>query len=123
MADPASLPLLLHCTAGKDRTGIAVAFLYVLLGVPEDVIVADYTLTNLHYDRILRVAREDVKRLRSVGITADELRPLMSADARYLRALFDHVRARHGSVEAYLREAAGVGPDMAQELRANLLTR
>ncbi|HEX7374558.1 MAG TPA: tyrosine-protein phosphatase, partial [Steroidobacteraceae bacterium] len=47
--DPAR-PLLLHCTAGKDRTGFAAALLLTVLGVPRDLIVADYLLTNQAVD-------------------------------------------------------------------------
>ena len=42
-------PLVLHCTAGKDRTGVAAALILLALGVPRAVVLQDYLLTNLHY--------------------------------------------------------------------------
>ena len=42
-------PLVLHCTAGKDRTGVAAALILLVLGVPRDVVLQDYLLTNIHY--------------------------------------------------------------------------
>ncbi len=121
LAEPDNQPALLHCTAGKDRTGLAIAFLLLVLGVPEDVVVADYSLSNLAYDQIMRAAREDVQRLRAIGITPEELRPVMSADPASLERLLDHLRARYGSVEAYLRDAAGVSAEVGQRLRDQLL--
>ena len=45
------MPLVLHCTAGKDRTGVSTAFLLSILGVNRKVIEADYLLTNLDTER------------------------------------------------------------------------
>lgn len=120
-ADPASLPGLVHCTAGKDRTGIVIALLLLLLGVPEPVVVADYSLSNLAYEQIVAAARDDVRRITALGLTAGELRPVMSADPRNLARLLDHLRARYGSLEAYLRDQAGVGPETVARLRDHLL--
>ena len=47
LADESNLPVVLHCTAGKDRTGVSTAFLLSILGVSRDVIEEDYLLTNL----------------------------------------------------------------------------
>ncbi|MEM7799025.1 MAG: tyrosine-protein phosphatase, partial [Chloroflexota bacterium] len=46
MADPDNLPILFHCTAGKDRAGITAALLLGLLDVPKETIIADYSLSN-----------------------------------------------------------------------------
>ncbi|MBL8059010.1 MAG: tyrosine-protein phosphatase, partial [Anaerolineales bacterium] len=122
IADPANQPYLVHCTAGKDRTGIVIALLLLLLGVPEDVVLADYALSNRDYPGILAAAQDDVRRITALGFAPEELRPILTAHPRNLRRLLAFVRARHGSVEAYLREAAGVGPEVAAQLRAHLLT-
>lgn len=122
LAEPADQPCLVHCTAGKDRTGILIALLLLLLGVPEDLVLADYALSNQAYAHILGAAQEDVRRITAIGITAEELRPIMTAHPRNLRRMLAHVRERHGTLERYLREAAGVGPETADRLRANLLS-
>ena len=51
LAEQENLPVLLHCTAGKDRTGVSTAFLLSVLGVSREVIEADYLLTNLDTER------------------------------------------------------------------------
>jgi len=121
LADPHNLPVIFHCTAGKDRTGIVVALLLHILGVPEETILADYTLSNAHFDRILEVTQHDIKRMASVGITPNETRPIMSVQAFYLRGLFHYLRGQYGSIEAYLRGPAGVTAETVARLRENLL--
>lgn len=121
LAAPGSLPALIHCTAGKDRTGIVIALLLHLLGVSEDLILADYALSNAHYHRILHAARYDLKRTASLGITENEMRPAMTVNADYLRRLFAHLRAEHGSVDHYLRSAVGLTEETIERLRAHLL--
>ena len=55
LSDPGSLPALVHCTAGKDRTGFASAVVLKALGVPHDTIVEDYLLSNYFRDDFHRV--------------------------------------------------------------------
>jgi protein-tyrosine phosphatase len=50
LASPGALPGLVHCTAGKDRTGIVIAFVLAAIGVPDEVIAADYALTGVYLD-------------------------------------------------------------------------
>jgi protein-tyrosine phosphatase len=121
LAGPTGLPVLIHCTAGKDRTGIVIALLLHILGVPDEVIVADYALSNAHYDRIRHASRHDLKRADSLGITENELMPAMTVSAAYLRRLFTHLRVEHGSLDDYLRNAACLTDETLERLRARLL--
>jgi len=121
LADPTNLPTLIHCTAGKDRTGVAVALLLLALGVPDEVIVADYSLSNLYFESFFEYGKRIAHSLRWLGVRADDLKPLFLADPATLRTAIAHIRARYGSVEAYLRDAAGLDDDTLAALRANLL--
>jgi protein tyrosine/serine phosphatase len=119
IADPAALPAVFHCLAGKDRTGLIAAFTLHLLGVREDDIADDFALSELaeeanwnwwgakypdtHMDT-------GPRRWEQYTVTPRE------AMIEFLAAL----RQRHGSVEKYL-ESIGVGPDTAEALRAQLL--
>ncbi|MBR7539997.1 tyrosine-protein phosphatase, partial [Mycobacterium tuberculosis] len=61
VADPCNMPSLVHCAAGKDRTGVFTALLLSALNVPSAAIVADYTLTGiLRPDRYRAYADRDV---------------------------------------------------------------
>jgi protein-tyrosine phosphatase len=114
-----SHPAVFHCAAGKDRTGMVAALLLDALGVPEDVIVADYQLTEL------ALARQLAWLDRHEPDTAAEiaLRPLwlLASPAHVMRAFLDGLRRRHGSPGGYLRDA-GLGEDTIAELRGRLLT-
>lgn len=121
LSDPASLPAIVHCTAGKDRAGITTALLLAVLGVPQAVILADYSQSNRRFVDFRAAGRQDVRPLRFFGLTLDDLQPVFAADPANLRAVFAAIEGRYGSVEGYLREAAGLDDDTLNRLRANLL--
>lgn len=123
LADADALPLALHCAAGKDRTGIATAFLLDILGVPDAVILADYSLSNRYAD-VFRAHTEDMVRpLKRLGMGDSTLVPLFTADPATMAATLAHVRERYGSVEDYLTGAAGVAPETLYRVKQNLLER
>lgn len=121
IADPDNLPIVIHCTAGKDRTGVITGLLLMLLGVPDDVIAADYSLSNYYYDRFYEVAQIALKPLSVLGFRADDVAPLLSADAQTMQSVLDHVREKYGSIENYLTGAAGMTAEDLTQIRANLL--
>lgn len=121
LSDQANLPTLIHCTAGKDRTGMAITLVLLALGVSEDLVVADYTLSNRNYHDFQRYVKKVLKRLAWFGITADDLYGLLVADAQVMRAALAHLKAKYGSVERYLTQYAGVQPATIERLKATLL--
>ncbi len=114
-------PILIHCTAGKDRTGIFIALLLDLLGVPRQTIIADYELSNAYYDSYLKGLQADLERLRRFRVNETHVRPLLWVEGATLVAVFDFIEAQFGSVERYLREKAGVSAETIQRLREILL--
>lgn len=121
LADPDNLPAVFHCTAGKDRAGLVSALLLLALGVPEDIVVADYSQSNRYYDHFERITSRSVRPLRALGVRMRDLYPLLIANPATLRATLAYLRARYGSVDAYLREQAGVDDALMDRLRENLL--
>lgn len=115
MADEANLPMVVHCTAGKDRTGVVIALLLALLGVPDETILVDYSQSNRFYAAFRRYGENAMQRFRVLGLTADDIFPLLVADTAILSATMAYVRDHYGSVEAYLRDKAGV--DQATQAR------
>jgi protein-tyrosine phosphatase len=105
-------PLVIHCTAGKDRTGFASALILHALGVPDDVIAEDYLLTNRHY-------RRDVSSVSDLPV--DVLDAIGSVEASYLEAAFDAVSRDYGDVETYLRDGLELGPAERTALRQRYL--
>lgn len=121
LADATHLPLLVHCAAGKDRTGIVIALLLHTLGVPDETILADYTMSNLFYRQFKALLAPDIKRLRRFGITADDLHAVLIVRPAMLQAVFTHIRQKYGAISAYLHHAAGVDAETMSAVRRNLL--
>jgi protein-tyrosine phosphatase len=121
LADESHLPLVFHCTVGKDRTGVAAALVLRALGVPRETVVNDYLLTNhlaqVFIDEVDAQVRERNTRL----IAAEQLYPLMAASPRLIGAALDHIDTRYGGVEPYLRQRAGLSDDTLDRLREVLL--
>jgi len=105
-------PLVIHCTAGKDRTGFASALILHALGVPDDVIAEDYLLTNSHYKRDLSSVSD---------LPAEVLDAIGSVNASYLGAAFDAVSRDYGDVETYLRDGLKLGTAERTALKARYL--
>lgn len=115
------VPILINCSAGKDRTGAGAAMVLAALGVSRDVIIEDYLLTNSHADWTWRLAQGESHLSRLKKARADVLEPLLVADVAYLEALFEHFDRLHGGVDGYLREVLGVGVSEQAALREVLL--
>jgi protein tyrosine/serine phosphatase len=99
---------LLHCLAGKDRTGMGVAVVHHLLGVHGDDIMDDYLLTNHAGDVEARIAAQS-QSLSSRGMSDAVMRVILGAEPEYLDAGFAAIRERHGSVEAYAETVWNIG--------------
>ena len=116
-------PIVVHCAAGKDRTGLICALTHHVLGVDEADILADYLLTN-DEARLERKMSFLGPWLRdTVGKTVDEagLRVAVSVNAAYLEQAFSVIREAHGSLDGYLSEALGVDAALREALQARLL--
>jgi protein-tyrosine phosphatase len=105
-------PLVIHCTAGKDRTGFACALVLHALGVPDDVIGEDYLLTNRFYRRDTSSASD---------LPDDVRRAIGSVEASFLAAAFDAIRADYGDLDNYFEEGLALGTSERQALQARYL--
>ena len=114
--DAPTRPLLFHCAAGKDRTGITAAVLLGLLGVPDDVILDDYELTTHYFTA--RKLESLAGHMADYGITEERLRPLLEARRPVLAAMIDHVRDRWGGFDGYALDHVGVDAGIPDQLRA-----
>ncbi|HVX22976.1 MAG TPA: tyrosine-protein phosphatase [Acidimicrobiales bacterium] len=117
VAERQSHPVVVHCAAGKDRTGVLVAVLLGLLGVPEQTIVDDYALSEQAMTALRRRLVERYPEGREVIEGADEMFSAAPANIASLLAALD---ADYGSVRGY-GEAIGIGPETVAGLRDALL--
>ncbi|MGH8981269.1 MAG: tyrosine-protein phosphatase [Acidimicrobiales bacterium] len=111
-------PVVVHCAAGKDRTGVLIGIVLALLDVPDETIVEDYALSNRAMEALLARVLDSVPDQREIIL---EVAPAMlSATPANIAAMLDGLRAAHGSIEGYAA-AHGAGPDVVASLRAALL--
>jgi len=110
--------VLIHCTAGKDRTGLLAALTHHVLGVHPDDAIADYLLTNQAARLEARAPMVAQALEQSMGRTPSDVavRAFLGVEADYLRAALDAIAERCGSVDAYL-ESLGVDARRAEALR------
>lgn len=102
-------PLVFHCAAGKDRTGIAAALILAALGVPRSVILDDYLLTGVHW----KVDPEHKS-----DLPAEVANVLVSVDESFLHAAFNAIDDDFGGIENYLQEHLGIDRARHERLRA-----
>lgn len=117
-APEGELPLLFHCTAGKDRTGWAAAALLLLLGVPTTAVLEDFMLS----DRLAFAGFAPlVEKFAQAGGDPDLLHPILGVEPGYLAAGIDELEHRHGSVEAWFADGLGLDARAQARLRERLV--
>jgi protein tyrosine/serine phosphatase len=118
LADPANLPAVVHCTVGKDRTGIVVAVLLDALGVEHQQIVADYAETARNMSAVLDRLRQSEM---FQEINLDKLPvEIFAAEPDTMRRFLDGFTAEHGRAANWLR-THGVADETVERLRTALL--
>jgi len=118
IASPENLPLVFHCTGGKDRTGIFAALLLKFLGVDEELIFSDHDLSNTFNAERLRPF---YAKFAELGIGPEKAATYLHAPPEPLAAMFAHLKKRYGTVEDYLRTEADLESVTLKALQDNLL--
>lgn len=113
LANPIYLPAIFHCTAGKDRTGWASAVFLSIMGVPRDVIVADYMVSNT------LLSAKNAKMLAAMPdpVFRAAIEPLAGVSDVYINAAFDEVTKRFGTFENYLAQGLKLDAKTLELLR------
>jgi protein tyrosine/serine phosphatase len=115
--------VLVHCHAGKDRTGFLIALTHQLLGVSSEALMADYLRTNLENRLEARMPEVLVNFRKDHGVEPPEaaLRKVMGVEADYLHSAMTSVVDNAGSLKAYLHDHLGVDEAKTQRIRRRLL--
>ena len=120
---PDPSPVLVHCTAGKDRTGVLVALLFLLCGVTAETVAEEYALTDLglgHRKEEFRerLLRHDALRGNEVGVER-----MIASRAENMRDTIVMIRDEFGGAEGYVRNSLGFTGEEVEMLRRNLIVR
>ncbi len=118
VASSKNLPLVFHCTGGKDRTGICAALILKTLGVPEETILKDHELSNICNAERLQSIYSDFFDL---GISPECAALYLQAPSEPLVAMFAHLQKTYGSVEDYLLTKAEIDRPRIKFLQEGLL--
>ena len=118
LANEGNLPVVLHCTAGKDRTGVSTAFLLSVLGVSREVIEADYLLTNLDTERQADFIESTVGY--PEGYDRERMMAIAGVPETAMKDFLDGVESKWGTVVEYL-EKIGATQEQMDAIRANFL--
>jgi protein-tyrosine phosphatase len=105
-------PVVFHCTAGKDRTGFAAALILLALGVPRDLVLEDYLITNRVFQHPPAAQG---------GLPAEVLAVLWRVQPGFLEAALHAVDTDHGGIERYLSQRLGLSPAARQQLAQRYL--
>ena len=114
-------PMLLHCTAGKDRTGVVLALFLEYLNVPRDAIMADYLQSEIVRQNILASGQVEARLFKSFGFVppSEMVAVLTGVEPDFLDVAFKAVVAGWGGVTGYF-EAAGIDLVRGRELKRRL---
>jgi protein-tyrosine phosphatase len=116
-----NLPVLIHCTAGKDRTGVVCSLLQRALGVPGELAMQDYMLSNECLNEYNRAMLKRLRFLPLLGVPKQKFIPLLEARKEYLQAIFDQIESEFGDLEEYFRDGLGFSEGERIRLKEILL--
>jgi protein-tyrosine phosphatase len=115
-----SVPVLMHCAAGKDRAGLSIAVTLLALGVERDAIVADYLESSAKHRRY-RLRRSSTSPSAHSPEVMELLDPLFDARVEYLAAALETIEETWGGVDPYLERGLRLAPETRERLRERLL--
>lgn len=110
-------PALIHCTAGKDRTGIVVALLLRLAGVDADTIAGDYALTGTYIQDLLAELRHEAA---TAGRDPERYERMLEYAPDAILIMLTHLEEQYGGSEAYLKRV-GLHESQIKSLRTALI--
>jgi protein-tyrosine phosphatase len=116
ISDEEAQPLIFHCAAGKDRTGLVAMLVLGLLGVDPDVIAVDYGLTDERMPLLL----ERHQARAADGVIVEVAEQHYAVDVVAMRSVIERTTTQYGSIEGYVL-AHGLAPEAVAALRASLL--
>lgn len=108
--------LLFHCTAGKDRTGMAAVYLLTALGVPQEIVEQDYLLSNIYLESLVK-RQVATARAMAGDIFATNTQQLNSVSRDYLAQAYQALEVEYGGIDNYLHQVLGLTEGQKRDLR------
>jgi len=109
--------VLFHCTAGKDRTGLASALFLHILDVSDEEIMKDYLRSNE------AIAKTDLDKYKTYGISEERMALLMGVKAPYLEVSWNNIIKKYGSIDKMLATEFGITENVKNEIKKKYLVK
>ena len=132
LTNPDNFPLLFHCVAGKDRTGIVSAFLLGILDVDESVIIEDYLLTNKLREKEMQLKEKQIRDhlVETTENSSETLieermeiaQSLLYAKENFITSVFDEVKKNFGNWDNFRLNGLKISDERVKKLKNFLLT-
>lgn len=119
LTEPDSLPALVHCRQGKDRTGLVIAVILEALGVAREDVIRDYALTDVYRSG---QAEKNAALIEGLGLEIDAVRTFWESPARTMEIALRHLDSQYGGAVGYLVSGGNLTHDHVERLRSRLLT-
>lgn len=116
-------PLLFHCTAGKDRTGFAAYLILHILGVSDELKLADYLMTNTHIkDSLDKQIVHCAELLKIDKDKANILRPLLIVKEDYINKAIETINKNYGNIDNYINDILNIDNNLITSFRKRMVS-
>lgn len=119
MLNSTNYPVVIHCSSGKGRTGIASALILASLGVNSDIIMEDYRLSNDYFS----IPSASSYAYNLPARSQEAITTIYSAREDFLNAAKEEIERRYGDVDTYLQRAIGLTKEEIKKLQSILLVK
>jgi protein-tyrosine phosphatase len=123
LAHEENLPAVIHCTAGKDRTGFLAAVIQLLVGVPYARVSEDYLRSNDHFEPRLKKLTQTLRIMTLFQVSPERMRLILTAHPEVLDGVHREIIESHGSIANYLIGACRVERETLENLKRLLLAK
>lgn len=120
LLEPEAAPLIFHCRGGKDRTGWGAALILSVLGVPREIVIADYMATADYNQERNQRRMDEYRQYTDHPLVLEFLASLMQVKEIYIRAAFDEVD-RLGGIDSYVRDILQLSEEEIKGLKKKYL--
>ncbi|KAI4794557.1 hypothetical protein E4T44_09457 [Aureobasidium sp. EXF-8845] len=122
LAQPSPSPCIIHCTAGKDRTGVIIALLYLLCSVPPSTVANEYSLTDKGLEHLKPLFTERLLKNPALGGNEEGVRNMISSQPEKMGDTIEMMQRVYGGAEGYVRDVVGLSDEQIKQIRKNLLS-
>lgn len=116
-----NLPALIHCSVGKDRTGLISALIQLLAGVSRSMVMEDYLISNSFIEERTKTMIRFIRFISLFRLSSAQLKPMMEVRSRYLDDILDEIFTTYHTIDEYFEKGCGINPLSIQKLRNLIL--